>query len=128
MVSPEKPCRLDAALDEYGRQEALHQHSVIPLVKRFIQDCENASVMTYGQTGSAKTHAMMGYYDQRETRGMIARAIESNFNLSNSTSTDTIGVSYFEIYNQRLYDLLCGQSMKTALMHREKTIGSKSLN
>ena len=60
MLSLEKSFMFDAALDEHGRQDALYQHSVAPLVRYFVQDCDNASVIAYSQTGSGKTHTMMG--------------------------------------------------------------------
>eukprot|EP00741_Cyanophora_paradoxa_P021674 tig00000241_g20920.t1 len=68
----------------------------------------NSSVFAYGQTGSGKTHTMMGSHDK--ARGLIPRICESLFwKLANDASSGTLNsveVSYMEIYNEVIRDLL----------------------
>ena len=69
--------------------------------------------MAYGQTSSGKTFTM-GTSDngsiEPETKGIIPRAISTLFSLLNSSQYKTrkfsIKVSFIEIYNEDLIDLL----------------------
>ncbi|EEA06306.1 kinesin motor domain-containing protein [Cryptosporidium muris RN66] len=71
----------------------------------------NATIFAYGQTSSGKTHTMMGdskgSYD-----GIIPLSISEIFKLveersRNNTQTDfVVSVSYLEVYNEKLVDLL----------------------
>ncbi|KAF0683560.1 Aste57867_24417 [Aphanomyces stellatus] len=68
----------------------------------------NGTVMAYGQTGAGKTFTMTGGKTNFHERGICARAIASVFRgLENdSDHSFTVRVSYVEIYNEQLYDLL----------------------
>ncbi|XP_029962421.1 uncharacterized protein kif16bb [Salarias fasciatus] len=67
----------------------------------------NACVFAYGQTGSGKTHTMMGH---EEDRGLIPRVCEGLYReMAQRSKTDVsfhTEVSYLEIYNERVQDLL----------------------
>ncbi|XP_052768247.1 kinesin-like protein KIF16B [Mya arenaria] len=67
----------------------------------------NACVFAYGQTGSGKTHTMMGYPGDV---GLIPRICEGLFEHIQDSGDDhvtsRIDISYFEIYNERVRDLL----------------------
>ncbi|XP_060557466.1 uncharacterized protein LOC132717901 isoform X3 [Ruditapes philippinarum] len=73
----------------------------------------NACVFAYGQTGTGKTHTMMGYPGDV---GLIPRICEGLFtHMSECTDenlTSRIEVSYFEIYNERVRDLLQPEMFK----------------
>ena len=67
----------------------------------------NACIFAYGQTGSGKTYSMMGSHDNQ---GLIPRICEGLFsgmrnNADNGPSYRT-EVSFLEIYNERVRDLL----------------------
>jgi len=60
--------------------------------------------LAYGQTGSGKTHTMMGPdLRNEESRGIIPRAIEDVF--ASLEQYDVIEISFFEILNEKIYDL-----------------------
>ncbi|XP_059179887.1 uncharacterized protein kif16bb [Centropristis striata] len=68
----------------------------------------NACVFAYGQTGSGKSYTMMGHTDDK---GLIPRICEGLFNeISRRGKNDAVSyrteVSYLEIYNERVHDLL----------------------
>ncbi|QIW94991.1 hypothetical protein AMS68_000509 [Peltaster fructicola] len=70
-------------------------------------DGYHTCIFAYGQTGSGKSYTMMGTQDQpglipRTCSGLFER-IESE---QNSSITYKVHVSYFEIYNERVKDLL----------------------
>ncbi|XP_074502637.1 uncharacterized protein kif16bb isoform X1 [Sebastes fasciatus] len=68
----------------------------------------NACVFAYGQTGSGKSYTMMGH---TEDKGLIPRICEGLFSeISRRGKSDAVSfrteVSYLEIYNERVQDLL----------------------
>lgn len=81
----------------------------------------NACVCAYGQTGSGKSYSMMGQTNNAEQEGLIPRICKNLFervekkrtkseNNSPSSSNQNISyraeVSYLEIYNEKVRDLL----------------------
>lgn len=74
----------------------------------------NGSIIAYGQTGTGKTHTMEG--DEGEQRGVIPRASEEIFNYVEQTGTvDSkflVRVSFLQIYNEQVCDLLDPDSLK----------------
>ncbi|VVT53763.1 uncharacterized protein SAPINGB_P003737 [Magnusiomyces paraingens] len=64
-------------------------------------------IFAYGQTGSGKSYTMMG---TEETPGLIPRTCQDLFKrIKAVTSADTqctVRVSYFEVYNEQVRDLL----------------------
>ncbi|CAG5127064.1 unnamed protein product, partial [Candidula unifasciata] len=73
-------------------------------------DGYNVCIFAYGQTGSGKTHTMMGYEDDP---GLIPRFCNALFCRlhDNSSASYQIHVSYLEIYNEKVRDLLRGSSL-----------------
>lgn len=63
-----------------------------------------------GQTGSGKTHTMMGHRGDHGLHvGIIPRLMKSIFHDINANADDihfTVKLSYVEIYNERIRDLL----------------------
>ncbi|KAK0257309.1 hypothetical protein LTS09_007784 [Friedmanniomyces endolithicus] len=84
-------------------------------------DGYHTCIFAYGQTGSGKSYTMMGTTDQpglipRTCRGLFER-IEAE---QNSSITYNVHVSYFEIYNEHVKDLLTkGTNPPTYLKIRE---------
>ncbi|BFZ12122.1 hypothetical protein BsWGS_15161 [Bradybaena similaris] len=76
-------------------------------------DGYNVCIFAYGQTGSGKTHTMMGYEDDP---GLIPRFCNALFCRlhDNSTASYQIHVSYLEIYNEKVRDLLRSSSLDSS--------------
>ncbi|ODV88186.1 hypothetical protein CANARDRAFT_26336 [[Candida] arabinofermentans NRRL YB-2248] len=69
----------------------------------------NGTVLCYGQTGSGKSHTMMGQLEDDDLKGLIPRIFEQVFQCIQDSSNRIeyiVGVSYLEIYNDSLQDLL----------------------
>ena len=68
----------------------------------------NTTIFAYGQTSSGKTHTMMG---NKEDPGIIPLAMDQLFSIVEKTQDRNfvIQVSYMEIYNAEVLDLLCDQ-------------------
>uniref|UniRef100_A0A0G4GM34 Kinesin motor domain-containing protein n=1 Tax=Chromera velia CCMP2878 TaxID=1169474 RepID=A0A0G4GM34_9ALVE len=88
----------------------------------------NGTVMAYGQTGSGKTFTMTGGMGNFKYRGIIPRTISAAYNqaLNMPEQIVTIRVSYVEIYNEVMIDLLAGDSasLETELSVQEDLKGN----
>eukprot|EP00118_Oscarella_pearsei_P004125 m.17158 g.17158 ORF g.17158 m.17158 type:complete len:2041 (+) comp27345_c0_seq1:160-6282(+) len=84
----------------------------------------NACVFAYGQTGSGKSYTMMGGGPGQ--KGIIPRLCDSLFEQisdnKDSRLTFKVEVSYMEIYNEKVRDLLDPRRQKHALKVREHQI------
>jgi kinesin family protein 6/9 len=71
-------------------------------------DGVNGTVMTYGQTGAGKTFTMIGDTRNYQHRGIAPRALAQVFaEVGSRIETEfQVHVSYMEIYNERIFDLL----------------------
>eukprot|EP00474_Spongospora_subterranea_P002065 CRZ02523.1 hypothetical protein [Spongospora subterranea] len=87
----------------------------------------NGTLMAYGQTGAGKSFTMgNGTYDYKY-RGISSRAISLIFRAIASRPENEIvtRVSYMEIYNEMLRDLLCEESRDLSV--REDSSGNVSV-
>ncbi|XP_039255213.2 kinesin-like protein KIF13A isoform X1 [Styela clava] len=85
----------------------------------------NACIFAYGQTGSGKSYTMMGSHDQP---GLIPRLCSELFEQivtnTNEHQFFKVEVSYMEIYNEKVRDLLDPEGGKRHLKVREhKSLG-----
>ncbi|KAM9573349.1 kinesin-like protein KIF9 isoform 2-T3 [Guaruba guarouba] len=98
--------RMDGVLHNTS-QEQLYETVAKKLVSEALIGY-NGTIMCYGQTGAGKTYTMMGTTTDYKHRGIIPRAIQQVFKAT-ARSTDpliTVRISYLEIYNETLFDLL----------------------
>lgn len=68
----------------------------------------NGTILAYGQTGAGKTFTMTGSTEKFQHRGIIPRAIQQIYREIHERPEYSISVriSYLEIYNERMFDLL----------------------
>uniref|UniRef100_A0A3Q3F715 Kinesin-like protein n=1 Tax=Labrus bergylta TaxID=56723 RepID=A0A3Q3F715_9LABR len=98
--------RLEGVLQDVSQEEVYTQ--VCRQVVLRALDGYNGSVMCFGQTGSGKTYTMTGSKESYKERGLIPRALQEVF-LEVEKRTEyafTVHLSYLEIYNETLVDLL----------------------
>ncbi|XP_039872765.1 kinesin-like protein KIF13B isoform X6 [Simochromis diagramma] len=83
----------------------------------------NACIFAYGQTGSGKSYTMMGSSEQP---GLIPRLCSSLFSRTEKEAREgesfTVEVSYMEIYNEKVRDLLDPKGSRQALRVREHKV------
>uniref|UniRef100_A0A8C3AN19 Kinesin family member 13B n=1 Tax=Cyclopterus lumpus TaxID=8103 RepID=A0A8C3AN19_CYCLU len=83
----------------------------------------NACIFAYGQTGSGKSYTMMGSAEQP---GLIPRLCSSLFSRTVREAREgecfTVEVSYMEIYNEKVRDLLDPKGNRQALRVREHKV------
>ncbi|NWI58255.1 KIF9 protein, partial [Calyptomena viridis] len=99
--------RLDGLLHNCS-QDLLYDTVAKDLVARALRGY-NGTIMCYGQTGAGKTYTMTGASSEYKHRGIIPRALQQVFKTA-AESTNLfihVRISYLEIYNEALFDLLC---------------------
>ncbi|XP_036379797.1 kinesin family member 4 [Megalops cyprinoides] len=124
VVGNDKAFTYDYVFDPMTEQEEVFNTAVSPLLSGLLKGY-NATVLAYGQTGSGKTFSMGGTYTSAQendpTVGVIPRVIKRIFQ-EKDKRTDcqcALAVSYLEIYNEEILDLLCSSKDKPAISIRE---------
>uniref|UniRef100_A0A3B4ANE9 Kinesin-like protein n=1 Tax=Periophthalmus magnuspinnatus TaxID=409849 RepID=A0A3B4ANE9_9GOBI len=109
---------------EKTTQQEVFLSSVKPILPHILNG-QNASVFAYGPTGAGKTHTMLGSSEQP---GVIPRAVREVCKLVQSKNEEdgwdySIGMSYLEIYNEKVLDLLSPNSQDLPIREdKEKNI------
>jgi hypothetical protein len=99
----------DTVIDDSFSQEKVWTTVGVPILNKAFNGF-NATIFAYGQTGSGKTWSMQG--GEGDLQGIIPRMNNSLFERVSlemsrrSTVQFLITVSYFEIYNEIIFDLL----------------------
>jgi len=88
-------------------QEQVFETCAADVVKS-VMDGYNGTILAYGQTGAGKTHTMTGGHVGFADRGVVPRAISKIYSeaASRPENNITIRLSYAEIYNELMFDLL----------------------
>ncbi|KAM7447173.1 the TRAFAC class myosin-kinesin ATPase superfamily [Porites harrisoni] len=109
---------------EFVGQEKLYKLMGQPLLNSAFEGY-NTCLFAYGQTGSGKSYSIMGQGDEL---GILPRFCEELFERIKCWNElqFTVEISYFEIYNEKIHDLLAPSkkkdSKKTQLRVREHPI------
>ncbi|KAK6099468.1 tubulin-dependent ATPase kip3 [Batrachochytrium dendrobatidis] len=97
----------DRVLDEQTSQQQLFEVSSKPLID-YVLDGYNATVFAYGATGCGKTHTITG---SQSDPGIIPKTVQELFSRlktleSDMNYTTDASISYLEVYNETIKDLL----------------------
>ncbi|TVY13920.1 Kinesin-like protein KIF22 [Lachnellula arida] len=91
-------------------QEELFNKEIAPTLKSLFQGLDT-TIFAYGVTGTGKTHTMRGGMKLAE-RGVIPRLLSGIYRRGKKVTKDSGGetsvsvtLSYYEIYNDKVYDL-----------------------
>ena len=116
------PFSYDNVFGEASTNVQIYNRSVRNLIYPFFEG-QMTTVFAYGQTGSGKTYTMMGS-DMTGINAGTAKHDESNLGLYYLAALDifdmlqrpeyshlTLGVSLFEIYSGKLFDLINGRKL-----------------
>ncbi|KAH7362475.1 kinesin-II 95 kDa subunit [Plectosphaerella cucumerina] len=101
----------NSVYDQSTTQEALFTSEVAPHIKALFQGVD-VTIFAYGVTGTGKTHTMRGGLKLAD-RGVIPRLLSNVFRRgkkiakdSNGQTTVDVSLSYYEIYNDKVFDLM----------------------
>ncbi|XP_061096949.1 kinesin-like protein KIF14 [Conger conger] len=99
-------CSIDKADPNFASQKTVYEKLARPLLERAFEGF-NTCLFAYGQTGSGKSYTMMGF---GEEAGVTPRFCEELFSRVTDSQNDQVTcrleMSYFEVYNERIHDLL----------------------
>ncbi|CAD6623340.1 CEI_1a_G0017910.mRNA.1.CDS.1 [Saccharomyces cerevisiae] len=110
----------DKLFDETSSQARVYKETTSPLLDSVL-DGFNSTVFAYGATGCGKTYTVSGTPSQP---GIIFLAMEELFNKITDLKDEKdfeISLSYLEIYNERIRDLLKPETPSKRLVIREDT-------
>ncbi|KAF7536482.1 hypothetical protein G7054_g4497 [Neopestalotiopsis clavispora] len=100
----------NSVYDQPTTQEELFTAEVAPHLKALFQGLD-VTIFAYGVTGTGKTHTMRGGLKLAD-RGVIPRLLSGVYRKakrimkdSNDETVVTVALSYYEIYNDKVYDL-----------------------
>uniref|UniRef100_A0A8B9LDK1 Kinesin-like protein n=1 Tax=Astyanax mexicanus TaxID=7994 RepID=A0A8B9LDK1_ASTMX len=103
-----KPYMFDRVFQSNTSQEQVYNACAQKIVKDVLEGY-NGTIFAYGQTSSGKTHTMEGNLHDPDGMGIIPRIVQDIFNYIYSMDENLefhIKVSYFEIYLDKIRDLL----------------------
>jgi len=143
-----KKFSFDYVADEQTSQEKMFQIVGIPITNNCL-DGYNGTIICYGQTGSGKSHTTFGSNDL-SNRGLVPRVLEyiwTHINnqasvatpstppaspsvlRSNPSTTTSYSCSccFYEIYQEKVYDLLDPTSFATGSSSKDMVVDAKSL-
>lgn len=114
-------------------QEEVFEESYIPFMVKQVVEGFHSTIFAYGQTGSGKTYTMEGYKYVPNDKGIYlpllstdnlglvqrcSQLLMDEVQLARGARKITVNVSFMQIYNERIYDLLNG-----AVFRRKTTFG-----
>ncbi|KAK3321853.1 P-loop containing nucleoside triphosphate hydrolase protein [Apodospora peruviana] len=108
----------DRVFDDNASQVDVYEGTTKNLLDSVL-DGYNATVFAYGATGCGKTHTITGTAQQPGIIFMTMQELFEKINDRNDEKTTEISLSYLEIYNETIRDLLVPGGSKQGLMLRE---------
>ncbi|XP_059583379.1 kinesin heavy chain isoform X1 [Alligator mississippiensis] len=121
VVGQGKPYVFDRVLPPNTSQEQVYNACAKQIVKDVLEGY-NGTIFAYGQTSSGKTHTMEGKLHDSQLMGIIPRIAHDIFDHIYSMDENLefhIKVSYFEIYLDKIRDLL-DVSKTNLAVHEDK--------
>uniref|UniRef100_A0A368UHF5 Kinesin-like protein n=1 Tax=Glycine max TaxID=3847 RepID=A0A368UHF5_SOYBN len=110
----------DEVLTEFSSQKRVYEVVARPVVESVL-DGYNGTIMAYGQTGTGKTYTLgrLGEEDNA-ARGIMVRAMEDIL-ADVSLDTDSVSVSYLQLYMETIQDLLDPANDNITIVEDPKT-------
>lgn len=110
----------DEVLTEFSSQKRVYEVVAKPVVESVL-DGYNGTVMAYGQTGTGKTYTLGRLGDEdTAARGIMVRALEDILS-EIFPETDSVCVSYLQLYMETIQDLLDPSNDNISIMEDPKT-------
>ncbi|KAJ1720119.1 hypothetical protein LPJ53_005211 [Coemansia erecta] len=125
----------DGVFGPRATQERIYDKVVRPILDEVMQGY-NCTIFAYGQTGTGKTYTMEGDLNGADTvrpshmspeAGIIPRTLHNLFDeLNSQTAEYTVHVSYAELYNEKVHDLLARDGASNGFGNKLKVVKSKT--
>ncbi|XP_040579855.1 kinesin-like protein Nod [Lepeophtheirus salmonis] len=113
----------DGVIPADQRQGELYEAHLEPIIRESLRNEASVTVFAYGQTGTGKTYTMGtnpgSVGEEGEEKGAIPRVVHQVLEHLKSDpmqwSKTSLQVSFFEIYNEQIFDLLMGERVPLLL-------------
>jgi len=114
-----RPFVFDRVFGESDSTEHIYNELIAPVIHKAMEGI-NGTIFAYGQTSSGKTYTMLGSGD-RNCQGIIPMCIDHIYSEIEMIPNRAflLKVSYFEIYNDRVTDLLSLEDRNLDLLEDE---------
>ncbi|CAO1416182.1 unnamed protein product [Diamesa serratosioi] len=122
VTEPPKVYFFDNIFGEDATQIDLYVDTAKPIVDKVLEGY-NGTILAYGQTGTGKTYTMSGISESPQTKGIIPNTFAHIFGhicKAKENEKFLVRVSYMEIYNEEVRDLL-GKEMNKNLEVKERS-------
>lgn len=109
------PFTFDRVFDQYATQYEVFQHTTQALVTEVLNGY-NCACFAYGATGAGKTFTMVG---SESAPGVMVLTLQELFSAMKANQDEkrySVKISYLEVYNENIHDLLVPQSKPLALL------------
>uniref|UniRef100_A0A8B9F4H9 Kinesin-like protein n=1 Tax=Amazona collaria TaxID=241587 RepID=A0A8B9F4H9_9PSIT len=95
----------DAVFAENSTQLEVFEHTTKSVIDNFLNGY-NCTVLAYGATGAGKTHTMLGSPEDPGVMYLTMMALYNSMDEMKEDKICNIAVSYLEVYNEQIRDLL----------------------
>ncbi|KAI9299028.1 kinesin-domain-containing protein [Neoconidiobolus thromboides FSU 785] len=112
--SLDKKFQFDKVFDEGSSQEVVYYETCTKLLNDLFAGF-NATIFAYGATGCGKTYTISGTEAEPGIIFLAAQEIFSRINKESEDKVFPISVSYLEVYNEELRDLLVSKKQQRNL-------------
>ncbi|CAK9155209.1 unnamed protein product [Ilex paraguariensis] len=115
----------DKVFGPKAQQRSIYDQAIVPIVNEVL-DGFNCTVFAYGQTGTGKTYTMEGGMRNKggelpADSGVIPRAVRQIFDTLEAQNADySMKVTFLELYNEEITDLLATEDYSRASEERQK--------
>ncbi|KAJ8985878.1 hypothetical protein NQ317_006252 [Molorchus minor] len=120
-----KPFKFDHIFGSNTDQLEMYRMVAFPIVEKALEGY-NGTIFAYGQTGTGKTYTMAGNHTVPELKGIIPNTFSHIFSQISRASGEksfVVKVTYLEIYNEEVRDLLSADPCKKLAIRERKDIG-----
>ncbi|VEN64048.1 unnamed protein product, partial [Callosobruchus maculatus] len=120
-----KPFKFDHVFGSSTAQLEMYRMIAFPIVEKALEGY-NGTIFAYGQTGTGKTYTMAGNHNVPELKGIIPNTFSHIFSQISRASEEksfVVKVTYLEIYNEDVRDLLSPDPNKKLAIRERKDIG-----
>ncbi|XP_005995136.1 kinesin-like protein KIF18A isoform X2 [Latimeria chalumnae] len=95
----------DGVFDENATQLDIFEHTTKTIIDGFLNGY-NCTVLAYGATGAGKTHTMLGLPSEPGVMYLTMMDLYRRIDQIKDEKLCEIAVSYLEVYNEQIHDLL----------------------
>lgn len=121
----EKTFKFYKIFDDKSSQIDVYRTIAAPVVEKAFSGY-NGTIFAYGQSGTGKTYTMIGDINETDRKGIVPNIFSHIFaqiSVANSDVSCVVTVTYLEIYNEEIRDLLSQNPSTKLTVHERPGVG-----